>query len=116
MGRAEDLFDRLERGGIAYLDELIETHKSEEAFLDFKRSENNGQSATLANSDLNNLSKALAGFANSDGGVVFGGSQRAASGHRAERIPQAEKHLLRTALHLPQRSTTLCLVAQIRQC
>lgn len=73
MGRAEDLFDRLERGGIAYLDELIETHKSEEAFLDFKRSQNNGQSTHLDGDDTKNLTRALAGFANSDGGVVIWG-------------------------------------------
>jgi len=73
MGRAEDLFDRLERGGIAYLDELIETQKSEEAFLDFKRSKNSGQSTHLEGEDQKNLSRALSGFANSDGGVVIWG-------------------------------------------
>jgi hypothetical protein len=73
MGRGEDLFDRLERGGIAYLDELIETHKSEEAFLDFKRSKNSGQSTHLEGDDQKNLSRALSGFANSDGGVVVWG-------------------------------------------
>lgn len=73
MGRAEDLFQNLEQKGEVYIDELIETRKSEEAFLDFKRSANNGSTSRLDDNDLKNLSRAISGFANSDGGVVIWG-------------------------------------------
>lgn len=73
MGRAEDLFQKLEQQGEAYIDELIETRKSEESFLDFKRSANNGATSRLDENDRNSLARAISGFANSDGGVVIWG-------------------------------------------
>lgn len=73
MGRAEDLFARLEREGEAFIDELIATRKAEEAFLDFKRSETHGATQHLDNKDRANLAAALSGFANSDGGVIVWG-------------------------------------------
>lgn len=74
MSRAEDLFARIEVGGEAYIDELIDTRKSEESFLDFKRSANHGGSPRLHPDDLKNLSRSLSGFSNSEGGVVIWGS------------------------------------------
>lgn len=73
MGRAEDLFHRLEVKGEEYIDELIETRKSEEGFLDFKRSSNGGSTPKLDIGDRNSLAKALSGFANSEGGVIVWG-------------------------------------------
>jgi hypothetical protein len=73
MGRAEDLFQRLEAEGETYIDELIESRKSEESFLDFKRSSNNGSTPKLDMGDRNNLARALSGFANSEGGVIVWG-------------------------------------------
>lgn len=73
MGRAEDLFRRLEINGETYIDELIETRKSEESFLDFKRSSNNGSTPKLDQGDRNTLARALSGFANSEGGVIVWG-------------------------------------------
>ncbi len=72
-GRAEDLFARLEAGGVAYVDELIATRKSEELFLDLKRSANNGAEARLNDNDRNNLAVAISGFGNSEGGVIVWG-------------------------------------------
>jgi hypothetical protein len=73
VGRAEDLFNRVESRGLDYLLELVETGKSEEAFLDFKQSANRGSSRSLDDNDRKTLSRALSAFANSDGGVVIWG-------------------------------------------
>ena len=73
MSRAEDLFSRIEAVGEAYVDELIDSRKSEESFLDFKRSANHGATSKLHEDDRKNLSKALSGFSNSEGGVILWG-------------------------------------------
>lgn len=73
MSRAEDIYERIKKGGEEALDELILTQQSEELFLDFKRSANNGNSTVLADKDRNHLAKAISGFGNSEGGVVVWG-------------------------------------------
>ncbi len=73
MGRAEDLFVRVERDRESALDELIVSRKSEELFLDFKRSSDNGAGYRLSDQDRNNLARAISGFGNSEGGVVVWG-------------------------------------------
>jgi hypothetical protein len=73
MGRAEDLMQRLEAGGVAYLDALIAEAKHEELFLDFKRSEDHGQGRSLHANDWKHLRKAVSGFANAEGGVIVWG-------------------------------------------
>ncbi len=73
MGRAEDLFSRLEAEGEPFIEELIANRKSEEYFLDFKRSSNGGSSSRLSDNDRNSLARALSGFANSEGGVLVWG-------------------------------------------
>ena len=73
MGRAEDLFERLSRGGPAEIDLLIQDRQAEELFLDFKRSADNGTGRRLHDSDRQNLAKAISGFGNSEGGVVVWG-------------------------------------------
>ena len=73
MGRAEDIFERLEKVGEEAIDEFIRSRKSEELFLDFKRSADSGGGGRLNQTDRNNLSRAIAGFANSEGGVVLWG-------------------------------------------
>lgn len=87
MSRARELFDRLRQGGTTALDALIADREPESLFLDFKRSEDDGQGGKLANSDNKNLSKAISGFANSSGGVVVWGvdCRRDASGNEAAR-------------------------------
>src|SRR3989304_5638338 len=73
MSRAEDIYERIKKGGEKALDELILTQQSEELFLDFKRSANNGNSTILDDKDRNHLAKAISGFGNSEGGVVVWG-------------------------------------------
>lgn len=73
MGRAEDLFARLESEGVDAINDLFEQKKSEEAFLDFKRSADQGAGVRLHDDDRKNLSRALSGFANTDGGVIVWG-------------------------------------------
>lgn len=73
MSRAEDIYERIKKDGEKALDELILTQQSEELFLDFKRSANNGDSTILDDKDRNHLAKAISGFGNSEGGVVVWG-------------------------------------------
>jgi len=73
MGRAEDIFERISLGGEAAIDDFILARKSEEFFLDFKRSADEGGGSRLHQNDRNNLGRALSGFANSEGGVILWG-------------------------------------------
>jgi schlafen family protein len=73
MGRAEDIFERISLEGEAAIDDFILARKSEELFLDFKRSADEGRGDRLHQNDRNNLGRALSGFANSEGGVILWG-------------------------------------------
>jgi len=73
MSRPQDLFDAIKAGGRPAIDALIETRTSEELFLDFKRSADDGAGRHLHDSDRANYAKALSGFANSEGGVIVWG-------------------------------------------
>lgn len=73
MGRAEDLFSRLITDGEAAIEAMIQDRTSEELFLDFKRSADNGAGAKLHQTDRNNLAKAISGFGNAEGGVIIWG-------------------------------------------
>lgn len=73
MGRAEELFHRIEQGGLAAVNALIDDRASEELFLEFKRSTDDGQGTRLHDRDRTNLRKAIGGFANSEGGVIVWG-------------------------------------------
>jgi hypothetical protein len=73
MARAEDLLKRIEIGGETSIDEFITSRKSEELFLDFKRSSDNGGGTRLSDIDRNNLAKAISGFGNSEGGIIVWG-------------------------------------------
>lgn len=73
MGRAEDLFTRISNMGEQAIDEFIIERQSEELFLDFKRSSDNGAGARLSDRDRDNMAKAISGFANSEGGVIVWG-------------------------------------------
>lgn len=74
MGRAEELFNRLKAGGAAQVNAMIQTQVVEELFLDYKRSSTPLPSAKLSEDDRKNLAKSIAGFGNSEGGVVVGAS------------------------------------------
>ncbi|MDS4023015.1 MAG: ATP-binding protein [Candidatus Competibacter sp.] len=92
MSRAHELFERLRKGGLSALEELIADREPESLFLDFKRSPQDGAAKNLATEDNKNLSKAISGFANSSGGVVVWGvdcRRDSATGNEV-----AEKHPL----------------------
>ena len=73
MSRAQDLFDRLIDGGEAAILSFISEPVTEELFLDYKRSADNGAGTSLHNKDRSNLAKAISGFGNSEGGVIVWG-------------------------------------------
>lgn len=74
MGRAEDLFKRIEEKGEEAINEFIQNRKSEELFLDFKISASELNSTNkLHEDDRKNLAKAISGFGNSEGGVIVWG-------------------------------------------
>jgi len=91
MSRAEDLFFRLEGGGYEALTRLIEDREAESLFLDFKRSPRDGEGERLHDDDSKNLSKAISGFGNSEGGVLIWGVD---CRRNAQGIETASKHPL----------------------
>ncbi len=74
MSRAEDIFQKLIYFGEDAIDEFILNRQTEELFLDFKQAVSDGKNFnTLHRDDRKNLSKAISGFGNSEGGVVLWG-------------------------------------------
>jgi hypothetical protein len=73
MDRSLELFERIKEQGELSINDFIEARASEELFLDFKRSANNGDSRRLHQTDRNNLAKAISGFGNSSGGIIVWG-------------------------------------------
>lgn len=73
MGRAEDLFSRIEARGLSAIDDLITDRVSEELFLDFKNSADAGGGTKLHKDDNNNLAVSLSGFGNAEGGLLIWG-------------------------------------------
>jgi len=73
MERYQEIFDRIVAGGRTVIEEFIVDRKSEDLFLDFKRSSDNGNGEKLSNNDRKNLAKAISGFGNSEGGVIVWG-------------------------------------------
>ena len=73
MGRAEELFIRIREGGAAEVHAMIHAPVVEELFLDYKQSSTALPAAKLSDDDRKNLAKAIAGFGNSEGGVVVWG-------------------------------------------
>lgn len=73
MNRAEDIFNRIEDEGESAIDKFIEDRQSEELFLEFKRSADDGAGKKLHDNDRWNLAKAISGFGNSEGGVIVWG-------------------------------------------
>lgn len=71
--RAFELFSRIEKSGEPAILDFVTDRQSEELFLDFKRSADNGAGRRLHDNDRNNLSKAISGFGNSEGGVIIWG-------------------------------------------
>lgn len=84
IGRAAEIFNRLESDGRAALDAFFAERKAEELFLDFKRSADNGDGERLHETDRKNLARALSGFANSEGGVIVWGVDASKAADRAD--------------------------------
>lgn len=73
MDRSLEIFQRIMTEGRVGIESFVADRKSEELFLDFKRSSNDGADASLSGSDRKNLAKAISGFGNSEGGVIVWG-------------------------------------------
>lgn len=73
MSRARDLFERIKQSGMSAIDALIEDRASEELFLDFKEASKTTLQSSLPSTDGDNLSKAISGFGNSEGGLLVWG-------------------------------------------
>jgi hypothetical protein len=73
MGRPEELFEDLCARGEDAIGDFITDRASEELYLDFKRSADEGKGAKLAQKDRDNLAKAISGFGNTAGGVIVWG-------------------------------------------
>ena len=73
VGRAEDIFEKIKKDGKQAIDEFIIDQKSEELFLEFKRSSDDGLGSKLSDLDREHLAKAISGFGNSEGGVIVWG-------------------------------------------
>lgn len=71
--RAEDLFAEFISDGEAAIDRFIAERRSEELFVDYKRSADDGNGIKLHHNDCANLAKAISGFGNSEGGLVVWG-------------------------------------------
>jgi hypothetical protein len=89
MGRAEDIIARLEKDGEAEVIRLIDDHASEDLFLEFKQSADDGAGKKLHQDDWKNLARAISGFGNSEGGVVLWGI--ACKNSPAGDVPQGPK-------------------------
>ena len=88
MARSQDLFEKVRSAGEKAIDEFIQTRKSEELFLDFKRSIDRGEGPVLHPNDRNNLAKAISGFGNSEGGILIWGVE--CSGSTGEDVASAK--------------------------
>lgn len=71
--RASELFQRIIVDGERAIDYLIQSRESEAYFLDFKRSSDGGAGHRLSSTDRKNLTRAISGFGNSEGGVIIWG-------------------------------------------
>jgi len=73
LARAIELFERLVAGGAEEINALIGRGETEELFLDYKRSADNGGGVALHARDRENFSKAISGFGNGEGGILIWG-------------------------------------------
>jgi hypothetical protein len=72
MGAAEDLFKEIVEGRYGRIDQFVRDGTWESLHVDFKQKQNSSHGIAERN-DIKNYSKALSGFANSDGGVIVWG-------------------------------------------
>lgn len=102
QSRAWDLFSRLEAGGVAALDQLIEDRDLESLFLDFKQAPQDQSSTGLSKDQNKILSKAISGFGNSSGGVIVWGVDcrfdKTAASERADKVPLTDAGAFRSKI------------------
>jgi schlafen family protein len=67
-----ELYEEIVKGGFAWIGEALNVRLSEHLHLEFK-TKSESDSPTPNTDDLSNLSKALSGYSNADGGVVIWG-------------------------------------------
>ncbi len=73
MGRAEELFENIKSQGIEFIHKMIKDEISEELYLDYKRSADNGANKHLHKTDRHNFCKAISGYSNTEGGLIIWG-------------------------------------------
>lgn len=73
MDRCREIYERIVAQGKVAIEGFVVDRRTEELFLDFKRSSNNGTEPRLSDNDRKNLAKAISGFGNSEGGVIIWG-------------------------------------------
>src|SRR5579862_1310091 len=71
--RAADLFKPFVQDGEMAIDQFIDEQISEELFIDYKRVTKEGASSILEQSDRENFARGIAGFGNSEGGIIVWG-------------------------------------------
>ena len=73
MSRSIDLFEELKVGGKEAILKWIQEKRVESRFLDYKQTQGQQNPGVFSSDDQNNLSKAISGFANTDGGIIVWG-------------------------------------------
>lgn len=96
MDRCQEIYDRIIANGPGAIEEFIADRKSEDLFLDFKRSSDNGAGRKLSSTDRKHLAKAISGFGNSEGGVVVWGVDCSLDEDGAD-VPRAEVFIINPA-------------------
>lgn len=91
MERANELFGRLKKDGLVALERLLAEEEPESPFLDYKCAATSENDLGLAKSDRKNLSKAISGFSNTEGGLLIWGvnarPQKSSQGEFAQKEP-----------------------------
>ncbi|MBF0442093.1 MAG: ATP-binding protein [Oligoflexales bacterium] len=79
MDAGQSIYEELKKKDISLIDQWVSEGYREDLHLDFKRKAK-PENSQLDESDKRNLSRALSGFANSDGGVIIWGIDAPSSG------------------------------------
>jgi hypothetical protein len=90
MGRAEEIFGKLVTDGETAINQFIADFQSENLWLDFKRSADDGANTKLNIRDRENMARAISGFGNSDGGVIVWGVDCRRDPVTGADVPQAK--------------------------
>ncbi len=84
MGRAEDLRDRLFHGKEKAIQAFFDDRAAESMWLDFKQVATGWKNTSLGDDNNNSLSKCVAGFGNTDGGVIIWGVECRANARQGD--------------------------------